>query len=86
MLLPARQLLQGFILGTGHTKFILFTSTLASIVEVIIILVLKNTKIDNLVVLGIGILSFVVTKIILETIYFFSNKWQKGVIEKTNKG
>lgn len=47
---------------------------------------LKNTKIDNLVVLGIGILSFVVTKIILETIYFFSNKWQKGVIEKTNKG
>ena len=82
ILLPTRQLLQGFILGTGHTKFVLFTSTLASIVEVITILILRNTDIDNLVVLGIGILLFVVTKIILETIYFFSNKWQKEVIEK----
>ncbi len=82
ILLPTRQLLQGFILGTGHTKFILFTSTLASIVEVITILILRNTNIDNLVVLGIGILLFVLTKIILETIYFFSNKWQKEVIEK----
>lgn len=82
ILLPTRQLLQGFILGTGHTKFVLFTSTLGSIVEVLTILILKNTKIDNLVVLGIGILLFVVTKIILETIYFFSNKWQKEVIEK----
>lgn len=82
ILLPTRQLLQGFILGTGHTKFVLFTSTLASIVEVITILILRNTNIDNLVVLGIGILLFVVTKIILETIYFFSNKWQKEVIEK----
>lgn len=82
ILLPTRQLLQGFILGTGHTKFVLFTSTLGSIVEVLTILILRNTKIDNLVVLGIGILLFVVTKIILETIYFFSNKWQKEVIEK----
>lgn len=82
ILLPTRQLLQGFILGTGHTKFVLFTSTLASIVEVITILILRNTNIDNLVALGIGILLFVVTKIILETIYFFSNKWQQEVIEK----
>ncbi len=82
ILLPTRQLLQGFILGTGHTKFVLFTSTLASIVEVITILILRNTNIDNLVSLGIGILLFVVTKIILETIYFFSNKWQQEVIEK----
>lgn len=82
ILLPTRQLLQGFILGTGHTKFVLFTSTFASIVEVITILILRNTNIDNLVVLGIGILLFVLTKIILETIYFFSNKWQKEVIEK----
>lgn len=82
ILLPTRQLLQGFILGTGHTKFVLFTSTLGSIVEVLTILILRNTKMDNLVVLGIGILLFVVTKIILESIYFFSNKWQKEVIEK----
>lgn len=82
ILLPTRQLLQGFILGTGHTKFVLFTSTLASIVEIITILILRNTNIDNLVVLGIGILLFVITKIILETIYFFSNKWQQEVIGK----
>lgn len=82
ILLPTRQLLQGFILGTGHTKFVLFTSTLASMVEVITILILRNTNIGNLVALGIGILLFVITKIILETIYFFSNKWQQEVIEK----
>lgn len=50
--------------------------------KVITILILRNTNIDNLVALGIGILLFVVTKIILETIYFFSNKWQQEVIEK----
>ena len=82
ILLPTRQLLQGFILGTGHTKFVLFTSTLASIVDVITIIILRNTNIDNLVALGIGILLFVVTKIVLETIYFFSNKWQQEVTEK----
>lgn len=82
ILLPTRQLLHGFIVGTGHTKFVLFSATLASIVEITTILILKNTKIENLVVLGIGILLWVLTEMILNAIYYFSNKWQREVIEK----
>lgn len=80
ILLPTRQLLHGFIVGTGHTKFVLFSAILASIVEVITILTLRNTELQNLVVLGIGILLWVLTEMILNTIYYFSKKWQKEVI------
>lgn len=82
ILLPTRQLLHGFIVGTGHTKFVLFSATLASIVEVTTILILKNTNMENLVVLGIGILLWVLTEMILNAIYYFSNKWQVEVIEE----
>ncbi len=82
ILLPTRQLLHGFIVGTGHTKFVLFSATLASVVEVTTILILRRTDLENLVVLGIGILLWVLTEMILNAIYFFSNKWQQEVIEK----
>lgn len=80
ILIPTRQLLHGFIVGTGHTKFVLFSAILASIVEIITIVTLKTTKMQNLVVLGIGILLWVLTEMILNTIYYFSKKWQKEVI------
>ena len=82
ILLPTRQLLHGFIVGTGHTKFVLFSATLASVVEVTTILILRKTDLENLVVLGIGILLWVLAEMILNAIYFFSNKWQQEVIEK----
>lgn len=82
ILLPTRQLLHGFIVGTGHTKFVLFSATLASIVEITTISILRKTNMENLVVLGIGILLWVLTEMILNTIYYFSNKWQKKVIEE----
>lgn len=82
ILLPTRQLLHGFIVGTGHTKFVLFSATLASIVEVATILILRNTNLENLVVLGIGILLWVLTEMILNAIYYFSKKWQVEVIEE----
>ena len=82
ILLPTRQLLHGFIVGTGHTKFVLFSATLASVVEVTTILILRRTDLENLVVLGIGILLWVLTEMILNAIYFFSNKWKQEVIEK----
>lgn len=82
ILLPTRQLLHGFIVGTGHTKFVLFSATLASVVEVTTILILKNTNLENLVVLGIGILLWVLTEMILNAIYYFSKKWQVEVIEE----
>lgn len=82
ILLPTRQLLYGFIVGTGHTKFVLFSAIVSTIVEVITILILKNTNIDNLIILGIGILLWTLTEMILNGIYYFSNKWQKQVIEE----
>ncbi len=81
ILLPTRQLLHGFIVGTGHTKFVLFSATLATGVEVMTILILRNTNIENLVVLGIGILLWVLTEMILNTIYYLSKKWQAQVID-----
>lgn len=81
ILLPIRQLLYGFIAGTGHTKVILFSAMLASIVEIITILTLRNTNIENLVVLGIGILLWVLTEMVINAIYYFSKKWQKQVIQ-----
>ena len=81
ILLPTRQLLHGFIVGTGHTKFVLFSATLASVVEITTISILRNTNIENLVVLGIGILLWVLTEMILNAIYYFSNKWQVEVIK-----
>lgn len=79
--LPTRQLLYGFIVGTGHTKFVLFSATLASLAEITTILILRTTGMENLVVLGIGILLWVLTETILNTIYYFSNKWQKEIIK-----
>lgn len=81
ILLPTRQLLHGFIVGTGHTKFVLFSATLASVVEIITILTLRSKGVDNLVSLGIGILLWVLIEMILNIIYYFSKKWQKEVIE-----
>lgn len=82
ILLPARQLVHGFIVGTGHTKFVLFSAMMASIVEVTVISILRNTNLENLVVLGIGILLWVLTELILNAIYYLSKKWQIEVIEK----
>lgn len=81
ILLPIRQLMHGFIVGTGHTKFVLFSAILASIVEVITILSLKQTNLEDLVVLGIGILLWVLTEMILNIIYYFSKRWQNEVIK-----
>lgn len=81
ILLSTRQLLHGFIIGTGHTKFALASAILASIVEVITIVVLRKIGINNLITLGIGILLWVLTKIISNTIYYFSNKWQEEVVD-----
>lgn len=79
ILLPIRQLLHGFIVGTGHTKYVLFSATLASIVEITTITLLRNTDMENLVILGTGILLWVLIETILNAIYYFSNKWQKEV-------
>ncbi len=80
IILPTKELLHGFIIGTGHTKFVLFSVGVSSIVEVVTILILKNTSVNNLTALGTGVLLWVITALILDIIYFFSNRWQKNSI------
>ena len=82
ILLPTKELIHGFIIGTGHTKFALFSVTLSSIVEIITILTLKNANIDSLAVLGTGVLMWVLTGLVLDILYYVSNKWKNNVYEK----
>ena len=82
LLLPARQLINGFIVGTGHTLFTFCSALLASVFEVIVIFILKDKGIESLVILGFGILTWVVTEMTTNIIYIFTKKWQKEVIKK----
>ena len=81
IILPTKELLHGFIIGTGHTKFVLFSVGISSIVEVATVLILKNTSVNNLTALGTGVLFWVITVLILDIIYLFSNKWQKDILK-----
>ena len=80
--MPVENLVHGFIIGTGHTKFALFSSTISSIAEICTILILRNTNLESLAVLGTGVLIWVFTHLTLDSIYYFSNKWQKIVGKK----
>lgn len=77
ILVPLFQTLFGFILGTGNTKYTFFTYFIGSAVEVITILVLKNSYDTPLIVLGIGIDLWYITCIILCAIYYLSKCWNK---------
>lgn len=74
-LVPICQLLYGFVLGIGNTRFSFIVSTTASIVEVIAIIILNNTTHKPFMSLGIGISLWYITEIILFAIYYFSKRW-----------
>lgn len=82
VIMPVENLVHGFIIGTGHTKFALFSSTVSCIAEICTILILRNTNLESLAVLGTGVLIWVFTHLTLDSIYYFSNKWQKIVVKK----
>ena len=83
LLIPFRQLLQGFIIGTGHTKFSMIQTFITMGVEIVSLLFLKNyTNMEGLVALGIAITICVIVQLSINTIYYFSNKWQRKVIIK----
>ena len=74
-LVPVCQLLYGFVLGTGNTRFSFIVSTTASAVEIIVILILNNTTNKPFMSLGIGISLWYITEIILFAIFYFSKSW-----------
>ena len=74
---PICQLLYGFILGIGNTRFTFVTSVIASIVEIIAILILNNMTHKVFMSLGIGISLWYVAEIFIFAIYYYSKKWLK---------
>lgn len=77
VLSPLCQVLFGFILGTGNTKYTFFTYLVSSVVEVVTILVLQRMYDAPLIILGIGILFWYITEIALCGIYYLSKRWKK---------
>ena len=80
ILIPIRGIITGFILGTGHTKFVFFSMTCSGITEFVLLYLLRNSNIHILTRTGIAVASFWSVKMILELIYYFSGKWKKKII------
>ena len=81
VLSPIKQLIQGFIAGTGHTKILFYSMTIANIIEIASILILRKTNLTSLTIIGIGIFLWLITDLGINLIYFFSENWKKQVIE-----
>ena len=80
--IPIRYLLRGVIIGTGHTTFSLLQIIFSVFVEITCILVLTKYNLDGLFLLGIAVTLFMVSELIINSIYYFSNKWKKEVIKQ----
>lgn len=76
-LIPLCQMLIGFVMGTGNTKFVFVALFLSSLSEIIVLFTIQNKYNAPFVALGISILVWYIINIILCTGYYFSNKWKK---------
>lgn len=77
ILVPLCQLIMGFVLGTGNTRFAFITLLVASVTEIIILFAIQYKYNLPLVALGVSIISWYVMNIILCASYYFSKKWKK---------
>ena len=77
-LVPICQVLYGFILGCGKTKYAFVASVSASITEIVLILIINNKFVNKeFMALGIGISSWYIVEIALFAIYYYSKRWMK---------
>ena len=81
-LMPIAMLFNGFIIGSGKTKFLFITSIVSSIFEILTVIILKNyyytTETNNshiMEVLGIGIIIYTTTEIILNIGNYIKNMY-----------
>lgn len=74
---PLCQFLNGFVLGIGNTRYTFITAIIASAVEIITILSLRNYIDNPFTCLGIGISWWYAIEIIMFAIYYFSKCWWK---------
>lgn len=79
ILIPLCQLMMGFILGTGNTRFSFVTFFIASVVEVVLLLWINHTYEKPLVALGVSISAWYVTDIIFGIIYYCIYKYKNKV-------
>lgn len=79
-LVPLCQLLYGFILGTGKTKYTFAYCAFASIAEIVIVLYIYNQYNKPLEAMGLGILAWYVILIVLCTIFYFRKKWKTSEV------
>ena len=79
---PIRHLLRGVIIGTGHTTFSLLQIIFSMSVEVVSLFILRRFNIESLKALGIAISICVASELIINSFYYFSNKWKKEVIKQ----
>lgn len=77
VLIPLCQLMMGFVLGTGNTKYSFKTLFIASMTEIIILLGIQYKYNKQLVALGISVLAWYIMNGTLCIYYYFSKKWRK---------
>jgi len=80
--IPIRFLLRGVIIGTGHTTFSLLQIIISLLVEISSLLFLTKYNLESLFSLGIAVTLFMVSELIINFLYYFSNKWKKEVIKQ----
>ncbi len=80
ILIPLCQMLIGFVMGTGNTRYVFVCLFISSISETIVLFAIQNKYNAPFVALGVSILVWYIINIILCAFYYFSNKWKSSII------
>ena len=82
-IMPIDMIFNGFIIGSAKTKFLFITNIIASISEIIIVVLLyKILNYDNMLALGCGIITYTLFTLLLNFIYYLKNVFTICKIEK----
>lgn len=84
VLIPLSQLMMGFVLGIGNTRFAFITLSIASVVEIVILVVIQSYYNLPLVALGVSILAWYIVDILFCVCYYFSKK-SEFLLDKSEK-
>lgn len=77
VLIPLCQMMLGFVLGTGNTRFSFITLSSASILELILMFGIQFGYQKTLLAMGVSILAWYIMCILCCTIYYFLGNWKK---------
>lgn len=81
ILMPIRLIFNGFIIGTAHTRYLLFSSTTASVGEVIVMYILQNSSaLESMTILGVSVLTYVLLDIFFCFLFFVKGRWKRNLM------